>query len=323
MIRFDTRETFSVNARNAEIGMKAAISAADFNLLDLNNDGEIEMAELVRTFARIPGIEFEQAAAVARLVLTINNDKDEDVSEEMPEATLMKRLCCGSRAQTGGDQAAERKEAKLNFSEFMRGNEGGAMLKWKEYLKQVTADAEELEPEERQRLSRAFELERGTQAKRGAQAKLAPSPQEDDRSPHSARSRRKQRFGGGDAALRQANSNDAGIAPAEVEVQIPPAHAATQPLEGSNSDVPWAPSELHVSRFAEKVQRRTRRYVEEENAAPERDDETAEAPDGTGRTAVAYRTDALSRAQAARAARAAARSRNRNGRLREMDDPAP
>ena len=51
---------------------------------------------------------------------------------------------CAGRDADGGAGHVLREGQLL----FRSGN--GAMLKWKEYLKQVTADAEELEPEERQ-----------------------------------------------------------------------------------------------------------------------------------------------------------------------------
>lgn len=156
MIRFDTREKFSVDGRNAELGMKAAIAAAQFDRLDDDDNGMIELEDLVRAFARIPGVEFEQAAAVAQLVLNISNDEDDDVDEIASPLTYVTNI---ARKLSMRAVVSDQDAASLSFSEFMRASVGGRMVKWKEFLENVEGQAKKPGKDERKRLKRAFDDE--------------------------------------------------------------------------------------------------------------------------------------------------------------------
>jgi hypothetical protein len=72
MIKNTTRDYFNFDRRNAEIGMKAALTALLFDSVDVNKKGQISTAEVVACLARLQDVTFEQAVAVANLVVCKN-----------------------------------------------------------------------------------------------------------------------------------------------------------------------------------------------------------------------------------------------------------
>lgn len=69
VIRNATTKVFNVRKRFAEIGMKGALAARQFDILDDNGDQTVDFTDLVGSYARIDGVTFEQAFAIAHLVM--------------------------------------------------------------------------------------------------------------------------------------------------------------------------------------------------------------------------------------------------------------
>ena len=118
MIRNRVKEKFSVSGRYAEIGMKAANAAAQFARLDHDHTGEIHLWELCNNFAKLRGVTFEQAYAVATLVL---DGADKSV------------------------KSAPVSDGSIDFDEFLRAMEGGNMIKFDKYLKIAVLQASKLQ----------------------------------------------------------------------------------------------------------------------------------------------------------------------------------
>ena len=248
MIRFDTREKFSVDGRNAELGMKAAIAAAQFDRLDADDNGMIEIEDLVRSFARIPGVEFEHAAAIAQLVLNISNDEDEDVDEIASPLTYVTNI---ARKLSMRAIVSDKDAVALSFSEFMRASVGGRMIKWKEFLESVTGHAHPLPKDERKRLRRAFDDE---QAMRPDLLKQAAGEASGVGVP--TRRRRRQRDDGDDAEGGEADGDEGA------------GRRWGTALDGVARD---SPAERLARRAAERVERRRRAHDTADNGgdAPE------------------------------------------------------
>ena len=120
LIRHGTRERFELTRRFAEIGMKGAISSSTFDKLDANKDGQLDVKDLVCTYARIDGVEFDQAFAVAHLVM-----------EEADKDAAKGRSFFGSTKKVAPSKHGA---SYVDFSEFLVAREGGGMIPWSEYL---------------------------------------------------------------------------------------------------------------------------------------------------------------------------------------------
>ena len=69
MIRNAAFHSFDFDSRFAEIGMKGALAVLQFDEIDHGADLRIDLADLCRVYGRISGVSFEQAFAVAHLVM--------------------------------------------------------------------------------------------------------------------------------------------------------------------------------------------------------------------------------------------------------------
>ena len=128
--------------RFAEIGMKAAISAVQFERLDNDRDGAIELGDLVQTFARIKGITFEQAYAVAHIVASrADTENKEAAAMKKGRGGLFGRLR-GKASSTAETQVAPEPAAVgsdgIDFGEFLVAREGGGMIKFEKFLNIAT-----------------------------------------------------------------------------------------------------------------------------------------------------------------------------------------
>jgi len=128
MIRNRTRETFDIQGRYAEIGMKAALAAMQFHRIDDDADGVIEVEDLVVAFAHLHGVTAEQAVAIGRVVLA-HADKD-GASKEKARAKVSATSITNPSGKEG-----------LDFSEFLVAREGGQMIGFDKYLGLVEKEA--------------------------------------------------------------------------------------------------------------------------------------------------------------------------------------
>lgn len=77
ILRNKRQEVVSKKSEFAEIGMKAALAAATYRSFDPDNNGSIEAVDIVRVFAHVEGVSWEQAHAIAHAIL-----HDADTSDE-------------------------------------------------------------------------------------------------------------------------------------------------------------------------------------------------------------------------------------------------
>lgn len=64
MLRNATQSKFVLAGRFAEIGMKGALSALQFDRLDAGHDGGLDLADLCGAYGRIPGVTFERTRRI-------------------------------------------------------------------------------------------------------------------------------------------------------------------------------------------------------------------------------------------------------------------
>ena len=91
VLRAKRTEDVSPDAVLAAQGMIGALAVSSFESLDSDGDGLVDAGDIVRAFARVPGIEYTQAAELARLIV----DRGD---------------------RSGGNQ---RGDGKLSFAEFV------------------------------------------------------------------------------------------------------------------------------------------------------------------------------------------------------------
>ena len=77
VLRNKRQEVVSKRSEFAEIGMKAALAAATYRSFDPDNNGSIEAVDIVRVFAHVEGVSWEQAHAIAHMILADADTGDE------------------------------------------------------------------------------------------------------------------------------------------------------------------------------------------------------------------------------------------------------
>jgi Ca2+-binding EF-hand superfamily protein len=110
VLRNKRQELVSKRSEFAEIGMKAALAAANYRAFDPDNNGLIEAVDIVKVFAHVEGVSWSQAHAIAHMILADADTSDAGETEGGP----------------GG----------LDFIEFMTCLEGDA-INFDQFLKNV------------------------------------------------------------------------------------------------------------------------------------------------------------------------------------------
>jgi hypothetical protein len=109
VLRNKRLELVSKRSEFAEIGMKAALAAATYRSFDPDNNGSIEAIDIVRVFAHVEGVSWEQAHAIAHMIL-----EDADTGDEGEVGGA--GLSYGERAR----RAAERVRTDICTAERVR-----------------------------------------------------------------------------------------------------------------------------------------------------------------------------------------------------------
>ena len=150
MIQHRTREVFDVNARLAEIGMKAALASLQFRGLDVNGNGVLQVDDLVATYATMHGVTAEEAIAVAKLVFAAADDetdalgrpkqlkKKKQKQKETPMPAVQVVTADQETPAVSGVAVAPQLASGVDFSEFLMAREGGQMISFRKYLDLVT-----------------------------------------------------------------------------------------------------------------------------------------------------------------------------------------
>jgi len=84
-------EKVSQQSEFAELGLKAALAANQFRLFDATLSGRVEGEDIVRCFAKVPGITAEQAH---RIAVAIMRDADLDVSNDSGSLDFNEFVTC-------------------------------------------------------------------------------------------------------------------------------------------------------------------------------------------------------------------------------------
>ena len=84
VLRNKRQEIVSKKSEFAEIGMKAALAAASYRSFDPDNNGSIEAVDIVKVFAHVEGVSWEQAHAIAHMILADADTSDEGEAEGGP-----------------------------------------------------------------------------------------------------------------------------------------------------------------------------------------------------------------------------------------------
>ena len=130
VLRNKRQELVSKKSEFAEIGMKAALAAASYKHFDPDNNGSIEAVDIVKVFAHVEGVSWQQAHAIAHMILA-----DADTSDDGEVA--------------GGPGG-------LSYVEYMTCLEGDA-INFDQFLKGVTPQKDATDMEE---CEKAFNEER-------------------------------------------------------------------------------------------------------------------------------------------------------------------
>ena len=149
MIDNRTRENFNAEDRFAEIGMKAVLASAQFQSLDDDGDGLLQVDDLVRAFAGVRGVSFEQALAMGNLVMRaatedrrVAADKAAAKGQKGSKETKRRKAkgkqtapvegveemrgdAATAAAMAGAGAGAAAEQLSINFDEFMVAREGG------------------------------------------------------------------------------------------------------------------------------------------------------------------------------------------------------
>jgi len=151
MVRNATITRFNVESRFAEIGMKGALAALQFERLDCNQDQKLEIEDLVGTYGRIKGVSFIQAYSIAHLV--ISAAKEETAEMKKSRAILATRAVTPETLETPNVAIADLEESEMagssdgeviDFGKFLLAREGGAMIPWSKFLIDAEKEAESL-----------------------------------------------------------------------------------------------------------------------------------------------------------------------------------
>ena len=84
LLRNKRQEVVSKRSEFAEIGMKAALAAATYRSFDPDNNGTIEAVDIVKVFAHVEGVSWQQAHAIAHMILLDADTSDEGEVEGGP-----------------------------------------------------------------------------------------------------------------------------------------------------------------------------------------------------------------------------------------------
>ena len=79
LLRNKRQELVSKKSEFAELGMKAALAATTYRQFDPDNNGAIDPVDIVKVFAHVEGVSWEQAHAIAYMIL---EDADTDDGKE-------------------------------------------------------------------------------------------------------------------------------------------------------------------------------------------------------------------------------------------------
>lgn len=89
LLRNKRDEQVSIDGELAEVGLRMSMLTATFQMLDADGDGQVELDDIVAAFAKVDGVPFDKAMAIAQTILRIADDgrADEDgtVSLNFPE----------------------------------------------------------------------------------------------------------------------------------------------------------------------------------------------------------------------------------------------
>ena len=77
VLRNKRQELVSKKSEFAEIGMKAALAAASYRQFDPDNNGSIEAVDIVKVFAHVEGVTWQQAHAIAHMILAEADTSDD------------------------------------------------------------------------------------------------------------------------------------------------------------------------------------------------------------------------------------------------------
>ena len=107
------------------VGINAIMNVQAFEALDADNDGSLDVTEIVTRLAPIPGITFEQALAIATIIVK---------SADKNERPTKKR---NSQVAPHVSMRSMVKNQAVEFGEFMVAADGGNMISWEKYLDEV------------------------------------------------------------------------------------------------------------------------------------------------------------------------------------------
>ena len=152
MLNNATSTRFRTTKRYAEIGMKGALAALQFERLDNDADSAIDLADFVAIYARIQGVTFEQALAVSTLVMDASKEETKEMRKARAKLAMLSRRGGGktegegeSRTATQLSQpGASRNADSIDFGKFLLAREGGGMIPWSKYLLIAEEEAEAL-----------------------------------------------------------------------------------------------------------------------------------------------------------------------------------
>lgn len=133
MIKNKVREAFKVDRRYADIALKAALAANSFAHLECNDDHTIDAASLCSAFACINEVNFEQAWAMAHLVLEACDSR---ADKKRRRGIGLRRMVAPNDGTTTGSE-----EATLNFGEFLVATESGQMIDFQRFLAEAPSVA--------------------------------------------------------------------------------------------------------------------------------------------------------------------------------------
>lgn len=178
MIRHATTSHFRTERRIAEIGMKGALAALQFEALDVGRDNALDLHDLCATYARINGVNFEQALAIAHLVVNASRAETKEMRKARAILSSRRMLQQGlargrslvdlaqaarkakavvrpwaessggvasngpSVASNGSFAAGAPSSSTIDFGKFLSAREGGGMIPWSQFLLTAESSAE-------------------------------------------------------------------------------------------------------------------------------------------------------------------------------------
>jgi len=135
MLQHATQSSFDVSDGLGTIGMKGALAALEFERLNPDNKDQVTLARLVSIYAKIQSVTFEQAYAVAHLVMDVARRRGTDT-----KATVVRRSSVSlgdSRFRFMSSASSEsivEAPVTLNFDNILHIQEGHRMISWQNFL---------------------------------------------------------------------------------------------------------------------------------------------------------------------------------------------